>query len=349
MKKTFVFAAAAALLSLASCNKELPVASGIEPERASLSVSLVGTATRATGSVNTTTPEYQTADEQKINNLQVFVFNGDSRDGYASVDNKDNAEVACTAGTRDVVCLVNAPATLGSVVTKTGLMAAVSELKANASSFEMVGVKEAQAISSEGTNDIQVPVKRIAAKIVLKGIENQMKSGQDIKVVGVFVSNVAAQINYGLDQYAGAESLWYNKGGYRSAANLGAFTNDMGLTATVANGAKYSTNHYFYAYPNNYAQANYAETWTPKRTMLVIMIEHLGEQYDYPIDLGVDLASNKMYVINNLKLTNLGNKDDGGEGGKDEEDPIVTSTSKFTVDVLDWDVVLLGTAGEITI
>lgn len=353
MKKTFVFAAMAALVSLVSCNKEATTPSIPQAEKASLYVSVVsGTSmTKATGTVNTTSAEYQTADEQKINNLQVFVFSGDARDGYASVDNKDNAQVSCTAGSRDVYCLVNAPTSLNSIVSKTALLAAVSELKEDGDNFEMIGKKEAQTIASTGDTQIEVPVNRLAAKIVVKGIKNSLKTGKALTVKRVFISNVAGQINYGLTTYSPAAGKWYNKGGYKSAsgANLGSFTQDVELSASVNNGSSYTTNHYFYAYPNNYAQANYAETWAPKRTMLVIQIESEGKLYDYPIDLGVDLASNKMYVVNTVVLENLGNDDDGGEGGKDEEDPIVGSTVKVSVDVVDWDLVLLGTSGDITI
>jgi hypothetical protein len=83
--------------------------------------------------------------------------------------------------------------------------------------------------------------------------------------------------------------------------------------------------------------------------MLVVQIQYNGKLYDYPVDLGVDLESNKMYVINNLKLVNLGNLDDGNEGGADEENPVTGVTAQVTIDIKDWTVVTLGTNGGITI
>lgn len=340
MKRITIFlAAAAALLAFSSCNKD--AYSVPSAEKAVLTVNIVSPdsypTTKATGEVNTTTPQYQTADESAVNNLQVFVFSNGTRDGYASVTTS-TAQVSCTAGSREVYAVVNAP-NLSSITTKTALLAAVSTLDAQGG-FEMIGSATATVPSTQA---VPITVNRIAAKIVVLGIENALSIGKAMTVKRVFISNVAAQINYGLDAYATASQTWYNKGGYSANNNLGAYTNDVDLTAAVASGNTYSTDHYFYAYPNNYAQANYdADGWFPKRTMLVIQIEVDGSLYDYPIDLGVDLEPNKMYVVSNVKLVNLGNEDDGEEGGSDEEDPITSSSVQVTITVNDWTIVNLN-------
>jgi len=339
MKRITIFlAAAAALLAFASCNKD--AYSVPSAEKAVLTVNIVSPdsypTTKAAGEVNTTTPQYQTAAESAVNNLQVFVFSNGLRDGYANVSTS-TAQVSCTAGSREVYAIVNAP-NLSSINTKTDLLAAVSTFDADGG-FEMVGNATATVPSSSAVN---VAVNRIAAKIVVKAIENALSIGKAMTVKRVYITNVASKFNYGLDTYAGANDLWYNKGGYRAGSNLGAYTNDVDLSTSVASGASYSTNHYFYAYPNNYPQANYAPTWVPKRTMLVIQIEVEGSLYDYPIDLGVDLTYNKMYVVSNVKLVKLGNEDDGEEGGSDEEDPITDSSVEITITVNDWTIVNLN-------
>ena len=333
---------------ITSCSKEMTTSTS---QKVTVDVSIVSgvPATKATGEVNTTTAEYHSAAEQTVNNLQVFIFSDDILDGYASADNLTSTSVECTAGSRDIYCLVNAPATLSSIVSKTALLAAVSELAENPSGFEMIGSSAGQTIAAGDNADIEVPVGRLASKIVIKSIENALKTGGSIKITRVYVSNVAGQVNYGLDTYSPADGKWFNKGGYQALNNLGSFTQDISLSAVVEHGSTYSTGHYFYAYPNNSAQANHAETWSPKRTMLVVQIEYNGNLYDYPVDLGVDLAPNKMYVLNNLKLVNLGNSDDGEEGGSDEEDPVTGSTVQVSVDIVDWDLILLGNEGEITI
>jgi hypothetical protein len=349
MKKTALFAAFAALVIFTSCNKETSIPS-VSSQEVSIDVSVISgvQATKASGDVNTTMSEYHSSAEQTVNNLQVFVFSDDVLDGYASVNNAMSTSVECTAGTRIIYCLINAPVALGDIVSKTALLDAVSELEENPSNFEMMGFKEEEIIAG-GNNEIEVPVSRLASKIVIKGIENALKTGGDLKVTRVYITNVAGQVNYGLDVHSPAEGKWYNKGGYQASNNLGAFTQDIGLSSVVANGSKYETDHYFYAYPNDNAQANHSATWSPKRTMLVVQIEYDGRLYDYPVDLGVNLEPNKMYVLNNLKLVNLGNADDGEEGGADEEDPVTGSTTQVSVDIVDWNLVLLGDGGEITI
>lgn len=349
MKKTFLTAAVAALMLFTSCDEKMDTPSQTGAEKVILDINIVpgGQNTKATGNVNTEATNNDTESETKISTLQVFVFAGDVRDGYISKNVTTSAQVECTAGKRDIYCLINAPASLNTIVTKTALLAAVSTLTANTEKFEMIGYKTDQTVSANSS--ITVPVNRLAAKIVVKSIENALRAAGTMTIRRVYISNVAGQINYGLDTYAPANGTWFNKGGYQSSGGLGVVTHDIQMTANVNYGSKYTTNHYFYAYPNNYAQADYSANWVPKRTMLVVQIQYGSKLYDYPVDLGVDLEPNKMYVINNLKLVNLGNEDDGNEGGADEENPITGVTAQVSVDIKDWTVVTLGTSGEITI
>lgn len=344
------FVAVAALL--ASCSEKIaPEAEpAVEDNFATIDVLPTGDGwnTKVAGTVNTNPSGNIATTEGNVKSLQVFVFNGDVRDGYVEAKVTGSAttlsgpaSVQCTAGTRDIWCVVNAPS-LSSISTKTALLAATSQLSTNSNSngFVMVGSKASVTVSA-GSNSQTVPVSLIAAKVVIKSIENNLGAGGAMTVKRVYITNVAGQINYGLTAYPGASDKWYNKGGYRSASadNLGTFTQDVDLSANVAHGKSYTTNHYFYAYPNNYAQANYAATWVPKRTMLVVQIQYGGKLYDYPVDLGVSLEPGKMYVLTNLKLSSLGNPDDGAEGGADEENPVSRSTVNVSVDVQDWTVV----------
>lgn len=340
-------------IALASCTEKISPEAGMSeaPELATIAITPDdGTwATKATGTVNTDATGNLATAEGNVKNVQVFVFNGDLLDGYASRSVSGSAttltgatEVNCTPGTRDIYCIVNAPS-LSSIKSKTALLAETSLLSrnSNANGFVMVGSKAGVTVAAGNSNAQTVPVKIIAAKIVLKQIENALKVGGAITVKRVYITNVAGQINYGLTAYPNASGVWFNKGGYRSASgqNNGTFSQDLNLSANVNPNSYYTTQHYFYAYPNNYAQANYAATWAPKRTMLVVQIQYGGNLYDYPVDLGYDLEAGKMYVIGNLKLSNLGNADDGKEGGADEENPVIHATGNITVDVNDWTVV----------
>ena len=350
-----LFVALSCALAFASCAEKISPEVGREAmQEGAATIEILPVdgriATKATGNVNTGASGNLATAEGNVKSLQIFVFNGDMLDGYAIATSGTSATISgttsvdCTAGTRDIYCVCNAPS-LSSITTKTALLAATSNLSTNsdANGYVMVGSLAGQAIAA-GSNSKTVPVSLIASKIVLQGIENNLKAGGVMTVKRVYITNVAGTMNYGLTVYPNASGTWYNKGGYRSAngQNLGNRTQDINLTANVNSGEKYSTNHYFYAYPNNYDFAEYSATWAPKRTLLVVQIQYQGSLYDYPVDLGRSLEPGKMYVVTNLKLTNLGNPDDGNEGGADEENPVTTSTGIITVDVQDWTVVNLG-------
>jgi hypothetical protein len=351
MKRKALLAAAAALMVMSSCNKESTIPSVSTGQKVSIDVSIVSklTPTKVSGEANTSSQAYHTADEAAINNLQVFVFAGDALDGYAAVES-GSTEVECTAGTRDIYCIVNAPS-LSEIRTKAALLATTSSLAEDSDNFEMVGYKAGQQITREGSSQFTVEVSRIASKIVVKAIQNALKVQGPMTVRRVYITNVAGEINYGLDNIPDAQGVWFNKGGYQVSNNLGSFTQDLDQSAEVASGDSYSVGHYFYAYPNDNAYVPYNNSgWVPKRTLLVVQIEYNGALYDYPVDLGVDLEPNKMYVINNLKLVNLGNPDDGGEGGEDEENIVSGASVEVDVQVVDWGLILLGDErGEIII
>ena len=61
--------------------------------------------TRVTGVTSNST-----SSEAKVNSLQIFVFNGEQLDGYGSSSGSLTATASCTAGTRDIWAVVNAPA-----------------------------------------------------------------------------------------------------------------------------------------------------------------------------------------------------------------------------------------------
>ena len=106
MKTVFPYAAAAAaLLIMNACNKNDRPPLPIEEGRIRVEIGIEGTgATRATGIVTGSE-----ASEAKVNDLQIFVFNGDQLDGYAHGTSTKSLSVSCTAGSRDIYAIVNAP------------------------------------------------------------------------------------------------------------------------------------------------------------------------------------------------------------------------------------------------
>ena len=291
--------------------------------------------TRVTGVTSNST-----SSEAKVNSLQIFVFNGEQLDGYGSSSGSLTATASCTAGTRDIWAVVNAPA-LTSVSSKSQLLATVSNLAAEISNFQMVGSKS-ETLQKDG--NVKITVDRLAARVVLKGIKNALTNAAQaasFKVLSVYLTNVAGDVDFGHSS-SYTVSKWYNRRGYQSANNLGSFTYDA-VNKTIASGASNTEAHYFYSMPNANAAA-VGGPWTPRAARLVIKAEIAGVVYDYPITLPA-LESNKSYEISLVTITRLGNPDDGNEPDNDddidEEKPVVGFDQGFEITVNPWTVVTI--------
>ena len=320
-----------------SCNKtDSPTDTPTEKIRIVVDVEGSGApGTRVTGVTSNST-----SSEAKVNSLQIFVFNGEQLDGYGSSSGSLTATASCTAGTRDIWAVVNAPA-LTSVSTKTQLLATVSNLAAEISNFQMIGSKS-ETLQKDG--NVKITVDRLAARVVLKGIKNALTNAAQaasFKVLSVYLTNVAGDVDFG-NSSSYTVTKWYNRRGYQSANNLGNFTYDS-VNKTIASGATDSEAHYFYSMPNGNAAA-IGGPWTPRAARLVIKAEIAGVVYDYPITLPA-LESNKSYEISLVNITRLGNPDDGNEPDNDddidEEKPVVGFDQGFEITVNPWTVVTI--------
>lgn len=354
MKKHFAFFAAAAMVfGLAACNKDAGSVAPAEFQEGApvrLVVNAAGSgATKATGITSN-----DVITEAKVNSLQVFVFNGDALDGYATIANSTTATVSCTSGARDIYAVVNAPS-LASITSKAALLATVSSLENNVSNFQMIGHKN-ETLKFDGTVDIAVD--RLAARVVIRGIKNAIENAAQadaFKLVSIALTNVTGDVNFGLS--ADYEPLvWKNRRGYEATNSFGSFDYDS-VNADLAAGATNSDVHFFYSYPNRKNAIVGLEAgesgFTGRRARLVIKAEIAGVLYNYPIELPV-LENNKSYEINLVNITRVGNLDNGSHdpddpNDDDEEKTIVGFDQGFSITVNDWNVVLVGGDGNITI
>lgn len=348
-KLAYLFIAAVASFAV-SCNKDQSVApqsNDGKPMKLVVGVSGVGSKVTGITSNDETT-------EAKVNSLQVFVFNGDVLDGYASATDSKTATVSCTSGSRDIYALVNAP-NLSTVSSKATLLATVSNLANEVSNFQMIGSKT-ETLQHDGS--VNLTVSRLAARVVVKGIKNALENATQaaaFKILSITLTNAVGDVNYGLS--SGYEPLvWRNRRGYEAANSLGGFDHDE-VNATVAAGATNSDVHFFYTYPNAKDPKMGIETgatgYTPRRARLVITAEIAETVYHYPIELPV-LENNKSYEINLVNITRLGNVDNGyhdpdDNDDDDEEKPIQGFDQAFSITVNNWSVVLLGNEGTINI
>lgn len=346
MKKYLSFAAA--LLTLAACNKAQAdinapaVPAEDRAQAARLCVNIAGTpGTKA---------DIQTADEAKVNSLQVFVFNEDQIDVYGSVANAKSITLDATTGDRTVWAVVNAP-DLSAVKTMSELKASVSQFTRNTSSnFVMVG---STAATLTAQSDISIAVDRIAARVVLGKVTRAFNAAglaalpaDKFEIVRVYMCDVVADQKYDLTKTA--YDAWLSSslkdGAIATANNL--LYNKPAQAPTLAQSASHEYNQSLYVYPNGTVE----DTQNARITRLVLECKINGAFYTYPVLLGMGIQNNKSYEIRELVLTRLGNPSNGDDKiDAGENDPIESVNIPFGIEVNDWDVVLVGDEGTITI
>lgn len=313
--KKIMFCIAAAAVTLAACTKEAdknPQMNVKEGEPIELTVTLGSdiVESKATG---------VTADnEVKVNSLQVFVFRGDDLDAYGTAANATEVTISCTAGERTIYALVNAP-DYSEISSMAVLKATVSKLSNNSlKSLEMVGSK---VVSLPQAGKVSIDVKRVASRIVLKKVSRKLTSAAlqklGVTINALYLVNVAGSTSYDL---TAATTLWHNDGKYNS--ELAALNYDA-LSASVAEGASYTTEHVFYCYPNDNAE---------QTTRLVMEMTIGPAKYYYPINMPA-LESNKSYIIEDLVITR--------PGSDDPDQPVSFADATFSVNVVDWTAVFV--------
>lgn len=310
MKKILFSLAACSALFACQKNMDQPnVNLGNEPgTKCELTVGISGAATKAT--------EVTQDNEEKVNNLQIFVFRGNELDAYGTKDNVLELTISCTAGEREVYAAVNAP-DLSAINSKADLLATVSELSNNhLDSFEMFGSKQ---VSLPSQSTVSIDVERIASRIVVKEIERAFTSAGlqtlDFKIDAIYVINVANSRSY---DFNAINTDWYNEHLYED--ELAELTHDA-VAQKIAQGNKYETAHSFYVYPH----AADVET-----TRLVIETTLGTKKYYYPINMPA-LERNKSYEVDLVKITR--------PGSDDPNVPVSFADATFEVNVIDWTVV----------
>ena len=310
MKKILFSLAACSALFACQKNMDQPnVNLGNEPgTKCELTVGISGAATKATAVTKD--------NEEKVNNLQIFVFRGNELDAYGTIDDALQLTISCTAGERVVYAAVNAP-DLSAINSKADLLATVSELSNNhLDSFEMFGSKE---VSLPSQSTVSIDVERIASRIVVKGIERAFTSAGlhtlDFNIDAIYVINVADNRSYDL---TAVNAGWYNVALYNN--ELAELTHDA-VDQNINQGSKYETAHSFYVYPHDASV---------KTTRLVIETTLGTKKYYYPINMPA-LERNKSYEVDLVKITR--------PGSDDPDVPVSFADATFEVNVIDWTVV----------
>ncbi len=322
--KRKLYLAAFAAVAFASCNEIIVN----EPEKMSglvtLDLSVPVGETKSEG----------TEDERRVNNLQVYLFDSEGTlEAYNNVKNTTDASVQCTPGTKTVVAIVNAPE-MKDISTYDDLKGRTSMLKDNYTyNFVMVGELPVEVT---GPADVTIPVSRIAAKIILGSIKNEMAleylKDQGLTIVDMFLINVAGSTGYMEDK---TPELWYNEMKHGSSTN-GSCADVLNFIKRLSSdqnaikwGETFSAEQAFYAYPNSTETDSTAPEWCPRYTRLVVVARigsDAASRYYYPISIP-DIDRNTAYKID-LTITR--------PGSDSPDHPVDLEAASVEVNVVDW-------------
>lgn len=221
MKLNRIFLIGAIALGMVACDKnDLPNGDEVAKATMSLKITQDGIQTRAVG---TTTTSDLTLQESNIKKLEVFVFNGDTRDGYKSATSATSVtevkEIAVTTGARSIIVVANSSVDISGVTSKAALKSTVAELLSQnpstngilMTSEETASINIAAGVNVYGyattaaTDDTEhsvgapVLLTRVPARVALVAASTAFEgayTGWVFKPAQVFLFNARSHSNY---------------------------------------------------------------------------------------------------------------------------------------------------------
>lgn len=299
--------------------------------------------------------------EKKVNNVQLFLFEGETLFRYTSVDTK-NATFPYTqtwpslkAGTYKVYAVANA-AGLEHVTTEAELLATAVRLSdcglTEDSGFIMAG-SSSVTVAAASQTEIPLALHRFVSRIRLVSIENDVPAtyagGSSVEIKGVFLINALGQWNIG---GSGAPSEWVNLAGRTAGRHDSASPEDYIVSAGQVHPAAYGAQVYrsvtesvprgttqqfpdccLYSFPNPSVTdhtGNSVPASDGALTRLVVLAGVNGADWWYPVTLvhdGKGLERNTTYDVR-LVLK--------GTGSSDPNEPVVHGSLQAALSVTGW-------------
>jgi hypothetical protein len=361
MKRTTLSVAAAlsALCLLPSCNKS--AAGG--PEEGLLS-GPTGVIRIEVGIPRTKSDDAALKDYQ-INTVQVIVFDDggkketDRYEALASpVQNTTSMTITTKTGAKTVYAIVNSPRLTESTLDK--MEAHLSDLKENSCTGLVMSGKNAITVTEYDKNKdpnaaaqtMGIHVKRLASMIQLDKVtvdfRNTSLEGGTFTIQEIYLKNVVGRAPLGVTGSPATDmpmvlpdaahtnyDYWYNKG-TRQASGAPEVTFDVWTKSCSVAGAATTLSRDLFAYPNKTAGDSTADTFSQRKTRLVIKAHvtastntspAVDKDTYYTFDLPV-LVANNIYKIANINITMLGKDDDNS----DEKALVGRVTPTITVD-----------------
>lgn len=298
--------------------------------------------------------------ERRINNLQVFLFEGGVLQNYERMDTRDQTfpltkhYPGVRAGMYQVYVVANA-ALLEGVTTEAGLMETAVHLSDcsldETQGFVMSGSGSVAVGESEAR--VQVSLQRFATRIRLASVKNRVPAGYaeegSITVKGVFLINA---LGSWMLSGSGSASEWVNLGGRLEGRTASTERNDFllsegqvhpagyrsqvfrSLSSSVARGASKSfSDCCLYSFPNPVITdhtGNSATESSGAMTRLVVLARVNGEDWWYPVTLFKDGEGPGRNTSCDVKLTLR------ATGSSDPNEPVGAGSLEAVVSVRGW-------------
>ena len=332
MKNTIITIASLAAMALAGCTKSAPET--VKPreggETCRLTVSLSdGAATKVTGQ--------STANEFKIQNIQIFVFRSGSGadagvldacaskgfdsplDFDASRSDYEGLSLDCTVGARKIYAIVNAARDQTSYIGTEAQLLGQTIALPDISKDKLFMINSTETELESGAKTVKISVRRVCASVILQSVKNDMQAAvyrqsEAFKIKGIYLMNLPSRVNYALNLAPSSLSSnqWYSwQNGPDADVKVAALTSDTltdadGNGKTLNYGNSYNVAHTFYTFPND-CPPSVEKEWSARATRLVVAACYKdGNAWHdcyYPItlydsDSSKGLESNKQYRVN---------------------------------------------------
>ncbi len=264
-------------------------------------------------------------DEAAVNSLQVFVFDSDGAIDAVGRGSEGSLSINVTAGKgKRLWAVANAP-DLTAIGSEEDLRGSISRLTDNAADHLVMAGNTAADITSD--MEITIRLVRLAARLSVKSISRSFSApalaARPLVIKGIYLINVAAGLR--LDG-EGEVTDWLSRRGFESSG-ADALTSDRGLSISLGNSETYSTAHSFYCYPNPCTGDSSEESWSPRKTRLVLEAELGGELCYYSLTFP-EIRRNCTYTVENLTLS--------GKGSPTPDTPYGRDALNASLTVRDW-------------
>ena len=361
MKRTFLIltAALSALCALPSCQKSASSSTADEQLSGPTGVVRIDIGIPQTKSDNGGLKDYQ------INSVQVIVFDESGKketdrfETLASpVQNTTSMTITTKTGVKTVYAILNSPRLTESAQDK--MEAHLSDLSENScTNLVMSGKNDINVTEYDKNKDsnaapqtMNIHVKRLAAMVQLDKVtvdfRNTALEGGTFTIQEIYLKNVVGKAPLGVtgspetdmpmvlpDAAHTNYENWYNKG-TKQASGAPEVTFDVWTKTCTVAGIATALSRDLFAYPNKTAGDSTADTFSQRKTRLVIKAHvtastntspAVDKDTYYTFDLPA-LVANNVYKISNINITMLGKDDDND----DKKSLVGRVTPTITVD-----------------